>query len=33
MLLPALEFMSIDVSEEPQLGSIKIKTEPVVAAE
>ena len=25
MLLPALEFMSIDANEEPQLGSIKIK--------
>lgn len=25
MLLPALEFMSIDTNEEPQLGSIKIK--------
>jgi aspartate kinase len=25
MLLPALEFMSIDGNEEPQLGSIKIK--------
>jgi aspartate kinase len=25
MLLPALEFMSVDANEEPQLGSIKIK--------
>ncbi len=25
MLLPALEFMSIDINEEPQLGSIKIR--------
>ncbi len=25
MLLPALEFMSIDANEEPQLGSIKVK--------
>lgn len=25
MLLPALEFMSIDTNEEPQLGSIKVK--------
>ncbi len=25
MLLPALEFMSIDVNDEPQIGSIKVK--------
>jgi aspartate kinase len=31
LLLPALEFMSIDANEEPQIGSIKVQAEPAIA--